>query len=411
MEKLIKEANEQGKDFSFAEMRAAGLRDNEISAMRDWRRFWDTAWHLENRDAAKTLMQRGYQEFIDEVGDTRLFAKPLSSTQVNKVGTVYDPVTDKIVRISSQEMKELYEKQGTVAQMLQPMIRGDDVVDFLVVRNAPSENYLRAVTPDTTVLNYRKGYYAVKYKHPYFIIEKVKNSRGEVVKERAVATAGSRKDAEAFAHSKASNSGKVFNDDYYVRGDLKSAGISSGDYWDLQQVSGRSAQRIRSKRLEDVDTNISDPSQSNILDPVDSMIAAARSVAARTSMRDVLETTKARFVDQYKEFLPTGDFGTKILPNNPHEIVYRGGQAENGKKLADARTTYEYIRYLEDGYINHIDDSYKAILKSLSDMAGDRGLAGTDAALKWMSEGRGQQPWLRTKRSLHTWHFIHYVSL
>jgi hypothetical protein len=389
MQKLIKEANAEGKDFNYAEMVAAGLRDNEISALHDWRRYWDTVYHLENRDLSRTLSNRGYKEFVSEASDTRLFAKPLKEGAATKVDKVFDPETGKIIRMSQSELKELYAKGGTVASMRQPMKVGDDVAEHVFSVNTPGSNYFRAITDDTQVLNYRKGYYSVQYKDPYFVVEKVKDARGNLLYEKAIATAGSKQDAEALAASKASNEGKVAGDDFYARGDIKKAGISGDDFWDLQQARGRSAQRVRGKRLEEADTNVQNPDQSNILDPVESMILAARSVSTRTSMRDILETTKTRFTEQYKEFLPNGEFGQKLLPGDMSGIQYRGGGPENARKLADARSTFEYIKYLEDGYINSIDDTYKAILKSISDIAGNAGLAKTDSALKWMAEGRG----------------------
>jgi hypothetical protein len=41
------------------------------------------------------------------------------------------------------------------------------------------------------------------------------------------------------------------------------------------------------------------------------------------------------------------------------------------KEVADARTTYEYIRYLENGYINEADEVYKAFLHMASGMVGN----------------------------------------
>lgn len=388
MSKIIREANDLGKEHTYAELVAAGLRDTEIQAIKDWRKYWDTIYTLENRDLAKTLKARGYMEYVDEASDTRMFAKPIHRTQTGKVGKAYDPESGEVVRLSDAQVKELYDREGTFAQLRSPMMVGDDAVEFIVTMNAPEKGYLRAITDSTQVLNYRKGYYAVHYKDPYFIVERVKDSQGNVLYERAIATAGSRKDAEALASSKAANDGKVYNDDFFVRGDVKKVDMSSNDYWDLQSVKGRSAQRIRGKRLEEADTNITDPSQSNILDPVDSMILSARSIAHRASMRDMLETTKARFASQYAEFLPRGEFNQVVLPSNLKDIKYRGGP-ENSKKLADARTTHEYIRYLEDGYINHIDDAYKATLKNIADIAGNAGLDKVDKAARWMADRRG----------------------
>lgn len=385
---IIKEANLAGKEHTYAELIAAGMRDKDISTLKAWREYWNKSYYLENADAAKTLRARGFKEYVDEVSDTRLFAKPIPTQQAAKVSKMYDPATGEIIRVDEFTRKALYDGNGTVARLRQPLVVGDDAVEHITVANTIGGNYLREISESTQVLNYRKGYYTVKYTDPYFVIEKVKNSRGELLYERAVATAGSRKDAQALSDSKAANEGKLADDDYYVREDMKKSDVSN-DEWDLQQVRGRSAQRVRGKRLEDSDTNLHDPSQASIMEPVETMVAAARSISSRVSSRDMLEATKKRFVSQYEEYLPAGEFGQKRMPNSVSEIGYTGGGPKDSKKLGDARTTYEYIRSLEDGYINSIDDSYKALLKGVADMAGNSGLTRVDKAARWMAEGRG----------------------
>lgn len=385
---IIKEANLMSKEHTYAELVAAGLRDKEIASIKAWREYWDKAYYLENADAAKTLRARGFMEYIDEVSDTRLFAKPIPIQQAAKITKVYNPASGEIGKLDEFARKALYDGNGTAARLRQPLVIGDEAVEHIVVSNTMGGNYLRAISESTQVLNYRKGYYTVRYTDPYFVIEKVKNSAGELLYERAIATAGSRKDAQALSDSKAANEGKVADDDYYVREDMKKSDMDN-DSWDLQQVRGRSAQRVRGKRLEDSDTNIQDPSQAPIMDPVESMVASARSVANRVSTRDMIEATKKRFISQYEEYLPTGDFGQKRMPNSVSEVAYTGGGPKDAKKLGDARTTYEYIRSLEDGYVNSIDDSYKAVLKGIADMAGNAGLGRADKAARWMAEGRG----------------------
>lgn len=385
LERMIKDANEQGIDFNYNKMVADGVTPKEIQVLKYWREYWDTIYHLENRDMAKTLRTRNYHEFVDEANSTRLFAKPVSRTQIAGDVKVYDHSTDQVRTMRADEVSELYKKDGTIAQLRQPVQVGDEAVEMIVSTQKPGGTYLRALTDNSQVLNYRKGYYAVNYKDPHFIVKVVKNSRGETLYEKAVATAGNAKDADLMVQRmKATDGG-----DYYRRGDRKKVDMSSNDYWDIQQAGGRSAQKIRGQRLEEGTSNISDPSMSNILGPVDSMIASARSTSRRVAMRDFVEATKSRFMSQYKDFLPTGKFGQKVLPNNINEVKHYGGVTPDQGKLADARTTFEYIRYLENGYINHIDEGYKATLKALSDVAGSVGLSKVERGLGWMSEGRG----------------------
>lgn len=385
LERLIREANDKGVDFNYNKLIVDGLRPNEIQVLKDWRQYWDTIYWLENKDMARTLRARGFYEFVDEASDTRLFAKPVSRNRVGSTVKVFDQSTGEIKTLRADEVNELYKKDGTVAQLRQPIQVGDDAVEYIVAENASGKNYLRAINDSTQVLNYRKGYYAVHYKDPQFIVKVVKNKNGDVLYEKAVATAGSIEDADLMVRRMTATDGGQ----YYRRGDVKKMDMRSDDYWDIQQAGGRSAQRVRGKRLEDATNPVVDPSQSNILDPVDSLILSARSTSHRVTMRDMLEATKTRFMEQFKEYLPTDKFQQKVFPGNIADVKYRGGQTENPKKLADARTTYEYIKYLEDGYINAIDDGYKATLKMIADIAGNAGIKSVEKGATWMSEGRG----------------------
>lgn len=386
MNEIIKENNDKGLGFNYTKMAAEGFTKAEMDVAKSWQRYWDTAYWLENRDVARTLRSRGYHEFIDEAHDTRLFAKPLGRNQVSGAQKVWDHTTGSIRSASAEEIAELYKRNGTLARLKDPLQHGDDAVDLIISENAAGKGYLRALNDNSQVLNYRKGYYSVHYKDPHFIVKVVRNKHGDVLYERAVATAGTIKDADLMVKRMQAVDGA---NGYYRRPDIKKEGFSSDDHWSLQAARGRSAQRVRGQRLEDATSTLDSPSQANILGPVDSMILSARSISNRVSMRDYLETTKQRFVSQYSDYLPKDKFGRPAYPNKIDEVKHYGGQTPNNKKLADAKTTYSYLRYLEDGYINHIDDGIKATLKTIADIAGNAGLTRTEKAAAWLGEGRG----------------------
>jgi hypothetical protein len=384
VETIIREANSQGLDLNYGKMVADGFRPSEIEALKSWRNYWDTVYHLENADLAKSLRNRGYKEFIDAEHDTRLFAKPVARNQVGQSVKVYDHTTGEIKHLGKDEIAELYAKEGEIAHLRQPMQIGEDAAEFIVNTNKPGKNYMRGINNSTEVLAYRKGYYSVNYTDPHFIIKKVKNSKGEVLYEKAVATAKNKKQADILtARMYATDGGE-----YYNRLDMKAANTSSDEYWDIAQARGRSAQRTRGQRLEDATSSI-DPSQANIMSPVDALVHSARSIGRRVEMRDMIDAGKQRALSQYSEFFPDGKFGQKVYPGNVSDIQYRGGGAKDAKKLADARSTFEYFKYLEDGYINHIDDVYKSSLKFLAEAAGNKHLSKAEAAARWMGDSRG----------------------
>jgi len=381
---VIREANERGLDLDYSKLVAQGFREPEIDALKSWREYWDTVYHLENRDAAKSLRNRGFQEFVDAEHDTKLFAKPIARTRAGSSAKVYDHTTGEIKHLNRDEISELYAKDGTLAQLRAPIQVGDDAADIIVNVNKAGSGYARDITNSTEVLAYRKGYYSVNYTDPHFIIKKVKGADGRVLYEKAVATAKTKKQADILTTRLALTDGG----EYYNRLDLKKAGGRADDEWDIYSARGRSAQRTRGQRLEDT-TSAIDPSQANIMSPVEALVHSATSISRRVELRDMIDAGKLRQMSQYEEFYPKGKFGETVYPGNITDIQYRGGNAKDAKKLADARSTFEYFKYLEDGYINSIDDTFKVALKFLAEVAGNKYLGGAEKAFRWMGEGRG----------------------
>lgn len=361
METVIKEANAKGKWPTRRELTADGFNADEVRALDAWKESWDTMYWLENRDLVKTLRAQNYQVLVDSTSDTRLFAKPVSRQQAGSGAKAFDSSTGQIVHLSADDLTELYKSGGTLGALKRPMAVGEDSVSNVVAKGDASGPYLRQLNDNDQALNYREGYYTVQYNSPKFVIEKVKDGKGEVMYERAVSTAGNTKDAEHIAARMAAADGGEF----YVRGDIKQKGVSSDEYWDLQQSHGRTAQKVRGKRLEDTTMNGADSGEHQfVLGPVDSLINSARSTANRVAMRDYLEATKARFLEQYKDQLPQ-KFGKSLFPSSSKEIGKPG--LKESSEAADARTTWEYINFLEQGYINGIDDSLKATMNILAE--------------------------------------------
>lgn len=386
---LIKRANHDGIEYTDTQMKALGLTPDEIDAMKSWREYWDTVYWVENRDKVKTLRNRGYKEFIDTETQTKLHVKPIGKAGHSNGAKVYNPATDSIEFKGAAEIEELYKKNGTLAQMIRPMVVGDDAVELVAVTESPGKSYLRGLTNQSQVLEYRKGYYSVHYKDPYFVDEIVRDKNGKELFRRAIASAGSRRDAEALAQRK-----REIDPDstsaFVARQDKKGEIRGDSDYWDLQQARGRSAQRVRGKRLEGSTSNIEDLSTAPILGPVDTMVLSARSISNRVAMRDMIEVSKKRFMQQFEDYLPLHPVTKQpTYPNSVSDLSYRGDYKESYKRLADARTTYNHLRYLEDGYINQLDDGYKAILRALSDMAGNAGATKLEKAGLWAANKRG----------------------
>lgn len=375
----IKEANFKGFEWDDTQLIANGFTGEEISAIKDWRKAWDAHFYLENRDLVKTLHIRGFQVFED--AQDKFFAKPI--TKNAQIGHVYDTTTKTVVPVTKQLADDLYDvRGGTFAQLRRPVDVGGQVVEHIMVHNTQG-SYLRALNNNDQVLNYRKGYYQVQYRAPVFVVEKVKDASGNIKYERAIAVAGNTPDAEHFLRRKARMNGVTPEEYGYIKDDRNAHQLDSDSYWDLQSVQGRVAQRHRGKTLEVADSPIHIGDTNFIADPIESAIRSARSLSGRVATREVLESAKQRAIQQYGDLFPTRN-GQVQWPTKADEIGTK--RIVGSSRAADARTTWEYINYLENGYINFIDEFIKGSLNALGTTLGERGLGRAERAAKWLAE-------------------------
>ena len=365
VDNYIREANAKRLPMDTADLMARGMSKEEISAVKSWRDFWDGHFYLENLDVVRSLNSQGFQKLVAPNAD--LFAKELKQSpgQVK----LYDPTYDTVLVPSGQALKDLYDNGGYVARLRRPSAFGADTVEHVMVRNNGSE-YLRKLRDTDQALNYIDGYYQVQYKAPRFVDEISPDGM-----RRAVAVGGDTAEAEAFAtRMRAQNPDMVYN----VRADDRAMRTSSDDWFDVNSASGRVAQRHRGKLLEDASGLNLLGDGSYVVSPIDSAIHSAKSIAGRTISRPMLEASKARFMNQYKEFLPSDGMGGIKYPHSVEEIGGKGKFVTSD--VADARTTYEYLRYLENGYINSMDNTFKATMHAMADMLGSKGMSKAERA-------------------------------
>lgn len=373
----VKQANAEGLDLNIKDLKAQGFNDKEIDLLKTWREYWDDMYWLDNRDLARTLNSQNFQWLVDPSTGTQLFARPVPRNKVGSHARVYDPSTGDVRTVTGPELTKLYQEGGTLAMRSTPIKVGDEAVELMEVKNSPGSSYLRRINESDTVLEYRKGYYTVNYTAPKYIDKIVKDSRGNELFRQAVAVAGNTRDAEIMA-ANLKKTDPV--NDYVSRGDIKrEGGFENQDGIDVLQARGRTSQRTRGKRLEE--STMSENFGDNfVMGPVDSMVLSARTTSNRVATRDYLEATKSRFMSQFGHLLQEDKYGRKLFPTNIKQIEKRGGVYD--KDIADARTTFEFIDYLEKGYINGLDESYKAILNTLAEITGKRGMVRTETALR-----------------------------
>lgn len=376
----IKEANHRGIDFDPVRMHADGFGPDEIKAINKWRTAWDNIYFLENQDAVLTLNNRGFKVLTNAKEDTMLFVKPVSKSEVPRGALVYDVDRDYVVPVTDAILNDLYQNGGSAAKLRTPEVIDGENVLYAITSQNPDTTYFRALSENDRVLTHRKGYYQVHYRAPQFVRQRVKDDKGNVLYERAVAVAGSIKDAEVYAKGLARTQGKSYvrgglnadktPSDFYISGDTKGEIGYSDDFFDIQHTAGRTAQRVRGQRLRDVSSpNNVGSDHSFIMNPAESLIHASRNIARRVPMRAWLDSMKQRLASQYGHFMPKDQYGRPVFPNSASDIQKPGRNTD--KDVRDARTMWEYIRYMEDGYHNALDDGYKAAINFVADVAGN----------------------------------------
>lgn len=364
VDNYIREANYNRIKYDEIDLKhGRGFTDAEVDTMRSWKNFWDNHYYLENYDVVRTLNSQGFQLFKNS--NAELYAKPITKNQ--NIGWFYDPSVDDVVRWGQGEGDVLYAAGGTYAKLRRPTTFNGVEVEHMIIRNTPTE-YARKLRDTDIVLPYRDGYFQLQYKkNAKFIDEIQRDTTGKVTGRKTVAVAGDTAEAMSFMRRTAQAAGKT-EADYVVRGDANGLRRGGDEWWDLNSASGRIAQKHRGKLLEDASGANHLGDGSYVLNPVDSAVRASRSIAGRTVNRPMLEAAKARYVNQHAAVLGDNGFGGKAFPRSVDEISAKG--EATSKAVRDARTDYEYIHYLENGYINNMDEFFKQGLNAIATAVG-----------------------------------------
>lgn len=387
----IRQNNVKGQSFNYTDMVAEGYSQNAIKAAESWKVAQDTMYELTNRDLVKSYRSRGYGVMEHQDSGTRLFVKELNRTQLAGDIRVYEPVKGEVRPMTKEQISAHYDANGNIGKMHTPMTVDKQSVEYVLNTNKAGSTYVRALKDTDHVLSYRKGYYAVKYDNPHFIEQRLVDDAGRPILDengkqawKTVATADTVPNANRARQRLAAVRGGNWETDFRYRADLKGDGYDQAVISHMQ-AGGMSAQKVRGQRLEEAlgENNISN--QVNIENPINSLIHSASSIANRVAFRDWLETAKARFMAQYSDVLPRAQ-GQVKFPASRSEI----GEAGISSKMAtDARTTWEYIRSMENGYQNSIDAGYRAMFNTMADLVGTRGFGNTERAIRSVAAGRG----------------------
>lgn len=364
----IVKANAKSLKFDSTTMKAAGMTDDAVETVRSWKEVNDTLYHFDNQDLIKTLRNRGYMRYIDQVNHHDVIVRPLDIRKTGEVGRAFDSATGKIEKLDRATIQQIYERGGTLAATRSAIDLDGDTFEHVIVDNRSAQSYLRSIRDDDTILNYRDGYYQIKYTDPYFITKQIKAEDGHLY-TRAIATAGDRKSAIATLNRLRTTDSKGL---YGLRGDLKKGTDAYDDAeWEKMVSQGRTSQRVRGERLGNESETTADINTAHIASPEESLVNSIRSLSTRATHRDFIDAAKKRFTSQFSDLMPDD----KGIPQWPESVDVLGANNAEVKlgRLADARNTWRYIDSIDSGYVNLLDDMSKNFLKGFSDTAGRMG--------------------------------------
>lgn len=393
MTDYINEANFQGLKLDTADLYSRGFTKKEVDALKQWRRANDAMWHAANDDMVKTLRSRGNKMFIfrspDGTKDSKLVGRPISAKSLERDDVVFDPVADTNVKLTGEQIKKLYDEGGELVRLNDPLEIDGKWVDVIVSRNNPTSGYTRAIYDGEHVMAYRDGYYPVMYDANYFITKELTNKDTGKKFRKVVASARDQKELNtALKMLRETEPKSTFS--FRKDRSFRQAGSQIFDEggWSLSSSAGLSTQRFRGERLADAGSDLQRLGHSHLKDPLEAVTRQIHQLSQRVSMRTYMDTVKKRWMLNYGPYveLPRNKLtGQLEMPKSPSAIV---GKPEAPQKLvADARSNYNYIYSLENGYINGIDVVYKATLHSMADFMGQLGVSPLEKA--FLSGARG----------------------
>src|SRR5690606_13708736 len=97
--------------------------------------------------------------------------------------------------------------------------------------------------------------------------------------------------------------------------------------------------------------------------PEESLVRSIQSVSNRVAFRDYLDTSKARWMQQFGNLI--GD--RKMWPEDVN-LIGKGSASASRADIADAVTTWRYIDSVESGYVDLLDNLTKNFFKGASDI-------------------------------------------
>lgn len=369
MSDYIHQANLEGIKFDVADLAARGFNEDEIAALKKWRRANDLMWHAANADMLKSLINKGLKVFTHKGSDTTLMGRPMKRGEGGKY--VFDPVSNSVVRKSSEELDELYANNGELLKLDEPIEIDGRMVDKVYSLNTPSGGFVRSFREGEKVLSYRDGYYPVMYDANHFIYKRLKDGA-----KKTFAAAKSRKEVDEVLKGIQRSeklSDKEMEQMYGFRLDrnIESPNQSIFDEgaWNVATNAGLSSQRLRGQRLKEAGADLQGMGKNHIKDPLDAVATQIQHLSQRVAMRDFMATARKRWMKQYGRYLDlpvNPKTGQTEIPSKVSSIKGKDGVPSD--IVSAAKSNFNYLNTLENGYINGMDQLYRGAMHLAADL-------------------------------------------
>ena len=384
LEALFKEANHKEFDITPAKASSRRLTVGEWEIAKLWKNYWDVEWHLSNTLWKAEADSKGYWLYADGKANTNILARPLGQPkgktkeafspdtgEIVRAG-VFDPDTGKIIRMAADEVKEFYEAGGQFAKMRTKMSVDGESTKTLMSRNSVGGGYLRKMNDGDALLVKKPGYFHITHINPWFI--GVKDAKTGKVSDIVMSA---KNQSLAEVQTKMLNSNAADGVVYEARLAREETTMTGDKAWESVVASGRSSQKYRGDSVGDA-SGSSSIEGAHIMGPGEAMETSIHAIASQTEMRPVIEAVKRRFISSLGHVFPKHKkTGTPQYPTDTRQ--FEGGTAT---ERANARTIWEYIRNIEDGHINDIDEITRWSLRGLADVIGGR----NNPVLDWGEE-------------------------
>lgn len=382
MTDYIHQANLEGLKLKESNLYARGFTEKEVEALKKWRRANDLMWYAANDDMAISLRANGFMSFTHKDTNTKLFGRPMAAQTAYGEKWIFDPFTNKVVSMEKADIDKLYEQKGTMFRLSDPVQVDGHWVDTVMSPNTPNGGYLRRIHDGEHVLSYRDGYYPVAYDANHIILKQV-IKEGGVQASKAIAVARNQNEVKKILKALREQDPKAI---YSHRPDRShNRGVSrifDEGAWSVSSNSGITSQRIRGERLQEIGVDLEKMGKAHLKDPLEAVQMQLHQLSQRVAVRPYLDAVKKRWMLNYGDYIDlkvNPKTGNIDMPSSITDVV---GKADAPDRLvADARTNFNYISSLENGYINLIDEGYRGLMQVFAKSLGASGWGKGEEAL------------------------------